>query len=248
MAERTFRTANWIIRSQLEKSPRYGFDKKRIVWGNERKPKRGEVIELKQGYPVENKKLFEVEWFFTYISDDGQINNTVWLEQQFRAWRTSAQNAGIKGVRFKRSPVARTTKEGSKHWHDHQRVHQELVMSWGEDVKGWRGRIHEFLGEMTLARPLAPRSVGTEEDIENFIDRMIVPLKRYEYEGFITEREARREEMQALTEKGVKVSAAIERQVRRRRAAKSWRLSYWSMGSTQSASQQRAALRTYSKF
>ena len=211
---------NWIVRERLEHDTRRGFKQANITWGNERKPKRGQIFELRGEHRETAPHEMDVEWFFTYVTDDGQVADTAWLDRRFDVWKTSAQLNGMTGLRIKRSPVAKLTREGSKHFASHQRLHQELVMAWGDDVKGWRGRMHQFVGEIEIGRNRAPRSIGTEAQARALIERMVVPMERYEYDGFVAEREARREALAELTERGIKAGETVTKRSRTRASSR----------------------------
>ena len=172
-----FRMANWLIREQMERNPRHGFDMKSIQWDNKREPKRGEIIQVDQTGANDNPNTIDIEWFFTYITNEGQLGNTTWMDTVWDEWKASLREAGVRNVRIKRMPVAQLTAKPSKHWSEHQKVHQEMVMAWETTAPGWASQAHSAM-PMWLGKGRS-RAIGTWEGVKLHLDWMEWPADQY---------------------------------------------------------------------
>ena len=156
-----FRMANWIIRELIEEMPQHGFKLEDIQWGNERRPKRGEIIELKK--PFEQGERMTVEWAHTYISAQGQTIPVEWLERVWRDWARSLEAAGIEKPQMRR--IALVNNKGSAR--EHQIVHREATIAWGPPLPQRRNLIHVALAKHLATDPLG---LGSHEAVGNLLD------------------------------------------------------------------------------
>ena len=151
--ENVFLIANWIIRQELKKIPSYGFREETIKWGMERKPKKGELIQLRKPFPA--GEGVEIEWLYTYITPDGQSKAVRWVWDTFWNWRDSLKEQGIE-VTISKAPIINA--EG---WiGEHQRVHQEAATAWKPIFGRHRDRIHIALAEYLAT---SPRGIGNHD-------------------------------------------------------------------------------------
>ena len=70
--EKALLTANGVIEWELKKRPQHDFQIKEMEWGEERHPRRGEMIRLREGFAIEDNGKIDVEWLYTYVDQDGQ--------------------------------------------------------------------------------------------------------------------------------------------------------------------------------
>lgn len=151
-----FRMANRIIRERTEAMPMHGFNWGDVRWGNERRPKRGELTELSE--PFASGEGTVVEWMHTYIDRDGAAKPVQWHEAVRDAWMESLNDAGIRDVRFASVPLVNARGAARAH----QRVHQEAALSWGPEQPLRRRFIHSALAEHLYRAPL---SLGSHEAV-----------------------------------------------------------------------------------
>ena len=175
--ERVYQTANSLIHEQIEQNPRHEFDMKSIQWGNKHKPNRRELIQVAQTDPKDNPNTIDIDWFFTYITNEGQLGHTTWLDTVWDEWKTNLRLAGVTNVRIKRIPVAQLTPKPSKHWSEHQKIHQEFAMAWEKTAPGWGAQVHLAMGSW-LSQGKS-RAIGTWEDVKLHLDWMEWPTERY---------------------------------------------------------------------
>ena len=149
-----FQMANWIIHKQIEQIPSHGFSTE--SFGIATKPGDRELIALKTK-PTGNEGL-EVEWLFSYVSDEGKRTHSTWLNRTFNEWLRQVQNEG-KPVQFTRTPVTGTP---GNPWHQHQAVHQMLALT-GTMASGerWEG-VGESIGRWLNGNP---QGLSTEEEV-----------------------------------------------------------------------------------
>ena len=156
-----FRMANWLIRSRIERSPRYEFEMESVKWGNDRQPRRGEIVRLKDKFPVEDTGKVDVEWLYTYVNEEGQLTDIQWLEKTLEEWRKDLAEHGIE-VNLRRTPAAWTKGYGSTH----QKQHQRVVVAWSRKEKYWQDSVHRHL-KRWISRE--PHSMGTEAGRERAV-------------------------------------------------------------------------------
>ena len=161
--QRVLRAANWVIRRQWERLPQYGFDAEEIKWGKEKRPKRGEIVELKDPFP--QKDQITVEWAHTYITADGEAKAIEWFEDVRHGWNESLRNAGIDNVRTSRIPLV--DEEGNAR--SHQMIHREATIAWGPDLPQRRNRIHFAMAGFLAKNPLG---LGNHEEVGDLLDRV----------------------------------------------------------------------------
>ena len=170
-----FRMANWLIREQIERNPRHDFETENILWGNEHKPKRKQVTELRTAFSVPDPNKIDVEWLYTYISEDGQQSQTEWLEGVFQEWIASVRRGGVWDVKLRKTPVSQMSRNGGT-WTQHRQVHQRLVLAWDEDEEMRRGWIHPTLRGQIRDDP---RSVGDSERAQALVERSGIQVKEW---------------------------------------------------------------------
>ena len=160
--ETVLKVANWLIRRQLERMPQHGFDPERIKWGNNRRPRRGELVELKEPFP-KNADGIVVEWAHSYVTAEGQPKAIEWFEEVRELWVQSLTGAGIDGVQTDRIPLV----DSQGLARDHQMVHREATIAWGPQLPERRNLIH-----FAMAKHLAtyPRGLGTHEAVGKMLD------------------------------------------------------------------------------
>ena len=202
--KRLFESANWLVREALEARPEHGFDAAKIRWGNEGRPKRREMLHLKERLGTEPAGGIEVEWLFTYITDDGQAKDIGWMEEQIGGWHQSLEDAGIK-VQIRQSPIV----SDSGRFVAQQRVHQRIATAWGADEGDERGYLHRGLKRYLYTSPRGMRRKGEEK---KFIASTVSNFAYAEYdEAVASERTAR--ELAMLEAK----AAAVAELARKRR-------------------------------
>ena len=162
VVKRLFQTANWLIRRQLEQMPHHVADTDDIKWGNERKPRPGELVELNEPLGKETDAI-RVEWAHSYVSADGKPKAIEWFEQLRRLWARSLTEAGIDNVQTGRIPLV--DREGAAR--AHQIVHREATIAWGPELPYRRNVIH-----FEMARRLAvdPAGLGSHEAVGEMLD------------------------------------------------------------------------------
>ena len=204
--ERLFRMANWIIRERLDRLSQRSFDIERIEWGNEHHPTRKELITL----PGEehDRPWIEVEWFFTYVSDDGVTTDIAWFEKLFEHWKTSVQIGGVRNIRISRHPVVRLTREETPYWDRQRRVHQQLVLGWSDERPGWKRQVHGMLPRFLAKNP---RSIDTLAAGDAVLERLELPVEQYREDLAAP---GRQEEMEALNKRVLQVRNALPRKLR----------------------------------
>lgn len=169
-----FRMANRIIRERLDEMPEHTLDEATIAWGNEHRPKRKELVVL----PGEERtgSGIEIEWFFTYLDEEGQATNVEWFDKTLEKWREGVQVGGVRNIRIVRTPVVRMTPGGDTRWDAHRRAHQELMLGWSDERPGWRRQVHAMLPKF-LARD--PRGIGSLEAGAAVLEGSKLPVEQH---------------------------------------------------------------------
>ena len=165
--ERVLKAANWLIRTEWERDPQYGFDEDKITWRNERKPRRKQMIELNPAYPDPDPDKVNVEWLYTYISEDGQKNERRWLDETLKVWMSSIHRSGIFDVKLTKTPAGQWSKKDNQ-WTQHHRLHQELVMAWGKGEELTRSAVHSSLTSILFKHV---RSISTHEGTARVLEQ-----------------------------------------------------------------------------
>ena len=173
--ERAFQTANALIRQAIEASPRYGVKTEDILWGNERKPGRKEIVKLTPPYPTAGESPIEIEWLYTYVTNDGQRSESVWIEELLSTWQQSLEKEGIQ-VALKRTPAVWSGGTRAAFAED-QTTHQRIILAWSDEERDWQDALHGDLGSR-LARH--PRSIRTKDKGLDFLRRSGMPLDHSE--------------------------------------------------------------------
>ena len=207
--ERVYQTANSLIRHQIERNPRQGFEMQRILWENERKARRGEITELEHAFAVPDPSKIDVEWLYTYISGDGQRNQNEWFEKIFNEWLASVRRGGVWDIKVRRTPVSKMNATGGA-WTEHQRTHQRLILAWDENEEMRRGTIHPILKGWMREDP---RSLGNVERAKALVEYAGVPVKEWQ------ERMYSSETVERMKTADTKAMAGSGRSQRRRREA-----------------------------
>ena len=199
--KRLFQTVNWLVRRQLERMPQHGFDPKRIQWGNERRPRRGEIVELEEPFPKKTDGI-QVEWAHSYVTADGEPKPIVWFEEIWEQWRQSLKEAGIDKVHMSRIPLV--DDEGQAR--EHQMVHREATIAWGPELPERRNVIH-----FAMARRLAtdPRGLSSHEAVREMLDG-VSGTNRQIYEA-VRGSANRVEMLEEAKRKGAAIAKALKR-------------------------------------
>ena len=170
--ERVFQTANWLIRHQMEQMPQHGFDME--SFDTARKPRRGEVIRLKSGSTnTSEPEQLEVEWLYTYLTEDGRGTHRGWLDKTFDAWLVNVRERG-KSVRFVRTPVTGTPRNP---WESHQKVHQRLALAARLETKE---RWDRLPGSIDYWLRGNSKGLSTEEEVGMFLLSGAIPADRFQ--------------------------------------------------------------------
>ena len=156
--QRVLQSANWIIRQELEGKSSYGVKEEEILFREQREPKEGQFVRLKDPQDPNPDKV-DVEWLYTYISEDGQVSDRRFLDELFKKWSSSVYRAGVWDVKLTKTPAGQWSKEESK-WTTHHRIHQSLVLAWEDDEEFEQGTAH---GTLWIRLGTDPRGVGTEK-------------------------------------------------------------------------------------
>ena len=170
-----YRMANWLIRHRIEQNPRHGFEMQQILWGNERKPRRTEIIELKNIFSVPDPSKIDIEWLYTYISNDGMANQREWHEELFNEWLASVRRGQVWDIKLRRTPVSKMNATDGP-WTEHRRMHQRLILAWDENEGMRRGTIHPVLNGWVRKDP---RSVGNVEQAKALVEYTGIPATEW---------------------------------------------------------------------
>ena len=182
-----FRMANRIIRERLDEMPRLSLEEDEIGWGQKTRPRRGELTELSEPGEASVPGTIEVEWLYSYVTDEGRPVNVRWFENVLKKWHTSAKQAGIYNIEVRTTPVGATDPDGR--WNRHLDLHQSLILAWDEEGIESRKKAHWALNG-TLAE--APGAMGTIEDIREVLPRFRLDPAKWE------ERRARPETLERM--------------------------------------------------
>ena len=209
--ERLFQIANRLVREAGENKVFQEFKTEghfeRIKWDKKRRPEAGEVIELREPFRTQGKDEVEVQWLFTYITDDGHAKDNAWLEHNIGRWQDWLWEDGV-DVTVTRGAIV----SDSGHFLEHQRRHQRITNAWG----GWKSsRQHLLHRKLTEYLEKNPRGIGTDEEERAFV-RSVVSEMGYElYVDALTSEESRQRIME-LQRKGQLVSELARRAGQRR--------------------------------
>ena len=173
--ERAFQTANALIRQAIEASPRFGVKTQDILWGNEHKPGRKEIVQLTIPYPTTEGNPIEIEWLYTYVTNDGQRTDSVWIEELLSTWRQSLEREGIE-VSLRRTPAVWIGGKRSPFAED-QATHQRIILAWSDEERDWQDALHGDLGSRLTRHP---RSIRTKDKGLDFLRRSGMPLDHSE--------------------------------------------------------------------
>ena len=195
--QRLFRMANWIIRKELEKRPGYAFDTESL--GTSRKPRHRELIAL-DVEPTTAERL-EVEWLYSYLSDDGERTHSAWFNRKFDEWLVHVRG-DEPPVQFVKMTVAGAP---DNPWHEHQTVHQLLAMT-GRTVTEHRWEYIPSTVDSWLNG--APHGLGTDEATNLFLLSRGIPVGTFAAHA---SSDAVRDQIRTANAKAQTVRAALER-------------------------------------
>ena len=209
--ERLFQIANWLVREIGESKMRYGLNEERefeqIRWDHKREPEADEVLVIDEPFSTENGAEVEVQWLFTYISDDGQAKSNSWLEDSIENWQDWLWEDGV-NVTVTRGAIV----SNRGHFLEHQRRHQRIANAWG----GWKSsRQHALHRKMKEYLEKRPRGIGTENE-EREVVKSTVPRIGYELYDEAVESEEAKQRIEELERKGALVSKLAQEQGQRR--------------------------------
>ena len=142
-ARRTLRTANWLIRQELERNVSHDVAEDDIVYRNQLEPEEGQVVRLKNPHDSNPDKI-DVEWLYTYVSEDGQISDWRWVDNLLKAWSSSVYRGGVWEWKLTKTPAGQWSK-GESEWTAHHRTHQSLILAWDDDEGYERSHVHVAL-------------------------------------------------------------------------------------------------------
>ena len=212
-AERLFQIANRLIREEAERKVFVEFKTEEhlneLKWDRKRKPEDDEVIELREPFKTERKEgEIEVQWLFTYITDDGRPKDNEWLEYNIGRWQDWLWEVGV-DVRVTRGAIV----SDQGHFLDHQRRHQRIANAWG---KTWNANRHHMLHkEMRDYLAEDARGIGTDKTEREFI-RNKVSNGGYELYVDMLISEDAKQRVRELQRKGQVVSELAKRSGNRR--------------------------------
>ena len=163
--QRVFHIANWLIRTENERKMRHLITPGEFLWGNERKPKRGEMLKFRQAHEDRVPEKVDVEWLYSYTSGDGRHSKFRWQNDRVEEWLASVRKAGITRVNLIKTPVGQWTQKKSE-WTRQQKLHQEMVMGWSEYQ--WEAAYDTHM-EMWKTLRRDPKGVSTETQAQRII-------------------------------------------------------------------------------
>ena len=160
--QRVLRIANGIIAELVHRTMAKVVREEDIVFRNQLEPREGQVVRLENPQDPD-ANMIDVEWLYTYVSEEGQVGERRWIENLLKPWHSSVYRGGVWDWTLKKTPAGRWTREESE-WSEHHRVHQSLILAWDDEEHYERSHVHVALAGKLWEDPGAVRTDRTPRE------------------------------------------------------------------------------------
>ena len=167
--QRVLRIANGIIAEQVQRTMAEVVREEDIVFRNQLEPREGQVVRLENPQDPD-ANMIDVEWLYTYVSEEGQVGERRWIEKLLKPWHSSVYRGGVWDWTLTKTPAGRWTSEESE-WSGHHRVHQSLILAWDDEEHYERSHVHVALASKLWKDP---RGVGTENAARDVVKSAVI--------------------------------------------------------------------------